>query len=165
MLQKILADVQLQDTAEDLDDRCFHCPRPGATTRTPDQLALPPPDPDPRPPACRVPELKTHAAARSLLPLFGISFRRARGRRAWERAGFARPVPSAPCDRSLACPRSAAPSLVPQSNRNAPSGQRGPRPAEQSPPPHHPKRRGSERAEKASARLVLVLPEQTRPAR
>lgn len=67
MLQKILADVQLQDTAEDLDDRCFHCPRPGATTRTPDQLALPPPDPDPRPPACRVPELKTHAAARSLL--------------------------------------------------------------------------------------------------
>jgi hypothetical protein len=114
-----------------------------ATTRTPDQLALPPP-------ACRVPALKTHAAARSLLPLFGISFRRARSRRAWERAGFARPVPSAPCDRSLACPRSAAPSLVPQSNRNAPSGQRGPRPAEQSPLPTTPK------GEAASGRKRLV---------
>lgn len=100
-----------------------------------------------------------------VLPLFGISFRRARSRRAWERAGFARPVPSAPCDRSLACPRSAAPSLVPQSNRNAPSGQRGPRPAEQSPLPTTPK------GEAASGRKRLVRascscsPEQTRPAR
>lgn len=91
-----------------------------------------------------------------------------RGRRAWERAGFARPVPRAPCDGSLACPRPAALHhlaglpLNPQSNSNsnAPSGV----PASQThpPPPPRPKK-SSGRAERRVALSCSCSP--TRLAR